>query len=134
MLLTLLRAKLHQATVTEANLHYTGSLTLDPDLMDAVGMVAHEKIDVYNISNGERFSTYIILGERGSGIVCLNGAAARKVQKGDQIIVAAYGQLTPSEAKTHRPKIAIIGENNTITHIKVEDPASIPDFLMNSPH
>jgi aspartate 1-decarboxylase len=105
MLITMLRAKLHRLTVTQADLNYIGSITLDPDLLDAAGLYEGEKVQIVNINNGERFETYTILGERGSGQVGLNGPAARRVQVGDVIIIIAYGHMTPEEAKTHVPKL-----------------------------
>ena len=95
MLITMLRAKLHRLTVTQADLNYIGSITLDPDLLDAAGLFEGEKVQIVNINNGERFETYTILGERGSGQVGLNGPAARRVQVGDVIIIIAYGHMTP---------------------------------------
>ena len=105
MLVTLMRSKLHRLTVTQANLNYIGSITLDPDLLDAAGLYEGEKVQIVNINNGERFETYIIVGERGSGQVGLNGPAARKVQVGDIIIVIAYGHMTPEEAAVRTPTL-----------------------------
>ena len=105
MLITMLRAKLHRLTVTQADLNYIGSITLDPDLLDAAGLYEGEKVQIVNINNGERFETYTILGERGSGQDGLNGPAARRVQVGDVIIVIAYGNMTPEEAEKHQPKL-----------------------------
>jgi len=105
MLITMLRAKLHRLTVTQADLNYIGSITLDPDLLDAAGLFEGEKVQIVNINNGERFETYTILGERGSGQVGLNGPAARRVQVGDVIIIIAYGHMTPEEAAKHQPKL-----------------------------
>lgn len=105
MLITLLRSKLHRLTVTQADLNYIGSITLDPDLMDAAGLFEGEKVQIVNINNGERFETYTIRGERGSGQVGLNGPAARRVQVGDIIIVIAYAQMTSEEASHHKPKL-----------------------------
>ena len=101
----MLRAKLHRLTVTQADLNYIGSITLDPDLLDAAGLYEGEKVQIVNISNGERFETYTIMGERGSGQVGLNGPAARRVQVGDVIIIIAYGHMTPEEAESHAPKL-----------------------------
>jgi aspartate 1-decarboxylase len=98
-----MRSKLHRLTVTQANLNYIGSITLDPDLLDAAGLYEGEKVQIVNVNNGERFETYTIVGERGTGQVGLNGPAARKVQVGDIIIVIAYGHMTPEEAATHKP-------------------------------
>lgn len=103
MLVTLMRSKLHRLSVTRANLNYIGSITLDPDLLDAAGLFEGEKVQIVNINNGERFETYTIVGERGSGQVELNGPAARRVQVGDVIIVIAYGHMTPEEAASHKP-------------------------------
>jgi aspartate 1-decarboxylase len=108
----LFRAKLHRVSVTEANLNYMGSITIDENLLDASGMFPNEKVQVVNINNGERFETYIIKGERGSGVICLNGPAARKVQQGDKLIVIAYGMLPLEEAKNFTPTVVYVDENN----------------------
>jgi aspartate 1-decarboxylase len=100
-----LKSKIHKATVTDANLNYEGSITIDEELIDAANMFVHEKVAVVNNNNGERFETYIIRGERGSGIICLNGAAARKVQKGDVIIIMSYAMLPLEEAKLLEPAV-----------------------------
>ncbi len=105
MLIEVLKSKIHRITVTEANLNYIGSITLDPLLMEAANMIEGEKVQVLNCMNGERLETYIITGERGSGVVCLNGPAARKVEPGDVVIVITYAQMTPEEAKTFKPSI-----------------------------
>ena len=105
MLIEVVKSKIHRITVTEANLDYMGSITLDEDLMDAANLIANEKVSIVNNNNGERFDTYIIKGERGSGVVCLNGAAARRVQKGDIIIVMAYALMDFEEAKAFKPAI-----------------------------
>jgi len=105
MLLTLLRSKIHCATVTEANLHYMGSITIDQDLMDACGMIAGEQVHVVNNMNGERVVTYIIAGPRGTGCICLNGAAARLFQVGDEVIIMAFAQMDEEEARTFSPKV-----------------------------
>ena len=114
MLLTLLKAKLHRATVTEANLNYTGSITIDKDLIDQAGIFIHEKVQIVNNNNGARFETYVIEGKNGSGVLCLNGAAARLVQPGDKVIIMAYAQMTPEEAQTHKPVVLLLGDNNQI--------------------
>ncbi len=106
MTIEVLKSKLHCVQVTEANLHYMGSITLDPDLMDAVDIIPGERVFIVDNNNGERFDTYTIAGERGSGCVCLNGAAARKVQVGDTIIIMSYARMTPDEARTFRPRVA----------------------------
>ena len=114
MLLTLLKAKLHRATVTEANLNYTGSITIDKDIIDQAGIFIHEKVQIVNNNNGARFETYVIEGKSGSGVLCLNGAAARLVQPGDKVIILAYAQMTPEEAQTHKPVVLLLGDNNQI--------------------
>lgn len=115
MLLTLLKSKIHCATVTEANLHYMGSITIDEDLMDACGMIAGEQVQVVNNMNGERVVTYIIAGPRKSGCICLNGAAARLFQVGDEVIIMAYAQMIPDEAKTFKPQVIFPeGKNNAL--------------------
>ena len=113
MMIEVLKSKLHCVTVTEANLNYMGSITIDEDLMDAAGMIAGEKVQVLDNNNGERFETYIIKGKRGSGCVCLNGAAARRVQVGDTVIIISYALLDFEEAKTFQPRI-VFPENNKI--------------------
>jgi aspartate 1-decarboxylase len=119
MLRIFLKAKIHRATVTKADLNYEGSLTIDRDLMDAAGIAEFEQIRVYNINNGERFETYAIEGKRGSGIFALNGAAARKGMVGDQIIIATYGLLTDSEAAGHTPTILLLdGQNKVKQHLE----------------
>jgi len=105
MFIHVLKSKIHRATITEANLNYIGSITLDEDLMDAANIIDGEKVAIVNNNNGERFETYVIAGERGSGMVCLNGAAARRGQPGDIIIVIAYAMMTQQEAKTFKPAI-----------------------------
>ena len=105
MLLTVLKSKIHCARVTEANLNYMGSITIDEDLMDAADMIEGEQVHIVNNNNGERFVTYVIKGERGKGQICLNGAAARLVQPDDVVIIMAYAQMTPEEAKAFRPTV-----------------------------
>ncbi|MDF1571704.1 MAG: aspartate 1-decarboxylase [Bacteroidales bacterium] len=105
MNIEIVKSKLHRVTITEANLNYVGSLTIDEDLMDAANLIENEKIQVVNINNGERLDTYVITGERGSGVICMNGAAARKVQVGDIIIIISYATMDFEEAKTFRPSI-----------------------------
>jgi len=114
MNITMLYSKLHRATVTEANLHYVGSITIDQELIDAANMRVGQKIDIVNINNGERFSTYIIPGEPGKKEICLNGAAARKVHVGDKIIIIAYATMTEEEADSFEPKIVILEDDNSI--------------------
>lgn len=114
MLLNLLKAKIHRARVTEANLNYEGSITIDKNLLEASGIYAHEQVHVVDIDNGERFVTYVIEGTPGSGAMCVNGAAARLVSPGDRIIVIAYCHATPEEARTHRPRVVLVEEGNKI--------------------
>jgi aspartate 1-decarboxylase len=113
-----LRAKLHRATVTEADLHYEGSCGIDEDLLDAADMKEFEKIELYNVNNGERFSTYIIKAARGSGAISLNGAAARKAHVGDLLIICTYAPISESELADHIPRIVLLGERNRIQSIK----------------
>ena len=113
MMIEVLKSKLHCVQVTEANLNYIGSITIDEDLMDAANLIAGEKVQVVNNNNGERFDTYIIRGERSSGCICLNGAAARKVQVGDTVIIISYALMDFEEAKTFRPTI-VFPENNRV--------------------
>ena len=111
MQIEVLKSKLHCVKVTEANLNYMGSITIDEDLMDAVGLIAGERVYIVNNNNGERFDTYIIKGERGSGCICLNGAAARKVQVGDIVIIMSYALMDYEEAKTFKPMVAFPDSN-----------------------
>jgi aspartate 1-decarboxylase len=115
MNITMLYSKIHRATVTDANLNYVGSITIDQELLDAAKMRVGQKIDIVNVNNGERFSTYIIAGERGKGDICLNGAAARKVHRGDKIIIIAYAMMSEKEADSYVPKIVILDDDNTIS-------------------
>lgn len=114
MQIEVLKSKLHCATVTEANLHYMGSITIDEDLLDAANMIAGEKVQIVNNNNGERFETYIIKGERGSGCVCLNGAAARKAVVGDVVIIISYALMDFEEAKTFKPTVVFPKEDNRL--------------------
>lgn len=114
MLRMMMNSKIHRATVTQADLNYVGSITIDQDILDAVGMLPNEKVHIVNNNNGARFETYIISGERGSGVICVNGAAARLVQKGDIVIIMSYAYVTNEEAPTHKPTVAIMDENNRI--------------------
>ena len=111
MLLNILKSKIHRVTITEANLDYIGSITIDEDLMDAVNLIENERVDIYNITNGERFSTYAIKGERGSGIIGINGAAAHKAGVGDLIIIASYASMDFEEAKTFTPSVVFPKDN-----------------------
>ncbi|MFZ5521840.1 MAG: aspartate 1-decarboxylase [Pseudomonadota bacterium] len=114
----MLRAKLHRATVTEADLTYEGSCGIDEDLLDAAGMREYERIELYNINNGERFSTYIIKAARGSGAISLNGAAARRAHVGDLLIICTYAPMTEEEAASHKPKIVLVDDNNRVKEIR----------------
>ncbi|GED61913.1 aspartate 1-decarboxylase [Lysinibacillus fusiformis] len=122
MLRMMMNSKIHRATVTQADLNYVGSITIDEDILDAVGMLPNEKVHVVNNNNGARFETYIIAGERGSGVICVNGAAARLVQRGDIVIIISYAYVDNDEAKNHRPTVAIMGESNTIKEMISYEP------------
>ena len=121
MYLNMLKGKIHRATVVQAELDYVGSITVDEDLLDASGILEYEKVQIVDINNGQRFETYTIAGERGSGMICLNGAAARCVQKGDKIIIMCYANLSAEEEKTHRPKLVVVDEYNKITRLKTNE-------------
>ncbi len=114
MWIHIFKSKIHRATVTEANLNYVGSITIDEALMEAANLIEGEKVQIVNNNNGERFETYIIRGERNTGMICLNGAAARKVQVGDTVIIMAYAMMTPEEAKTFKPSVVFPDEHNRI--------------------
>lgn len=117
MLIEMLYSKIHRATVTDANLNYVGSITVDEELLEASKMRVGQKVEILNINNGERFSTYIILGERGARDICLNGAAARKVHKGDKIIIVAYATYNDEERETYKPTVVLLDDENAITDI-----------------
>ncbi|MCD4713364.1 MAG: aspartate 1-decarboxylase [Clostridiales bacterium] len=121
MLLHMYKSKIHRATVTEANLNYVGSITIDQDLLDAAGILPGEKVQIVNNNNGARLETYTISGERGSGVICLNGAAARLVQPGDVVIIIAYCILDREEAKTFEPDVVFLDSNNKIVEITHEE-------------
>ncbi|MFD2445829.1 aspartate 1-decarboxylase [Bacillus sp. CGMCC 1.16607] len=126
MFRTMMNGKIHRARVTEADLNYVGSITIDQDILDAVGMVANEKVQIVNNNNGSRFETYIIPGERGSGVICVNGAAARLVQKGDVVIIISYVLVAEEKIESHKPKVAIMDENNQIVErISAEPPLTV---------
>ena len=114
----MLRAKIQRITVTERNVEYEGSLTLDAELMRACDMLPHERVDVYDVKNGKRFSTYLIEGSPGSGICCVNGAAAHLVEVGDRLILCSYASLEESEVRAHRPKVVLVTEENRIRLVK----------------
>ena len=117
MTITMLKAKIHRATVTQAELDYVGSITVDMDLLEQAGILEYEKVQIVDVNNGSRFETYTISGERGSGVMCLNGAAARMVQTGDKIILMAYAQVTPEEASELRPTVLFVDEKNKVTKV-----------------
>jgi aspartate 1-decarboxylase len=117
MTIEMLHSKIHRATVTDANLNYVGSITIDQDLLDATGMRVGQKVEILNIDNGERFSTYIIVGERGKRDICLNGAAARKVQKGDKVIIVAYATYEEKELDDYKPQVVLVDDDNKITEV-----------------
>ena len=117
MYLNMLKGKIHRATVMQAELDYVGSITVDEDLLEASGILEYEKVQIVDINNGERFETYTIAGERGSGMICLNGATARCVQKGDKIIIMCYCQMTPEEVKENPPKVVFVDEKNRISRV-----------------
>lgn len=114
MLLHILKSKIHKAVVTEANLNYVGSITIDEVLMEAANIFEGERVQIVDNNNGSRFETYVIRGERNSGVICLNGAAARLVQPGDIVIIMAYALMTPEEAKTHKPSLVFPNEKNRL--------------------
>ena len=117
MNITLLKGKIHRATVKQAALDYVGSITIDEALMEASGIVEYEKVHIADVDNGSRFETYVIAGERGSGLICLNGAAARRVSVGDKIIIMCYADMTPEEAKAHKPKVVFVDDANRVSKI-----------------
>jgi aspartate 1-decarboxylase len=121
MFRTMMSAKIHRATVTEANLNYIGSITIDEDIMDAAGILENEKVQIVNNNNGARLETYVIKGERGSGVICLNGAAARLVQVGDKVIIIAYKLVSEDKVHEHKPKIAFMDEQNQIIELAGEE-------------
>lgn len=120
MFITLMKSKIHRATVTEANLNYVGSITIDRELMEAADIFENEKVQIVDNNNGNRFETYVIPGKRGSGVVCLNGAAARLVQPGDIIIIITYGVFSREEAGLHKPSVIFVDEKNRIQARKTE--------------
>lgn len=117
MAITMLKGKIHRATVTQAALDYVGSITIDEDLMDAAHILEYERVEIADVDNGERFATYVIAGERGSGIICLNGAAARCVSQGDKVIIMAYDTVEPEQAKSRKPHVVFVDDRNAITRV-----------------
>lgn len=114
MQLTMFKSKIHRATVTQCDMNYEGSITVDSDLLDKAGILPYEQVDVLNINTGGRFTTYTISGKAGSGIIGINGAAARLAYKGDLVIICAYGQMSEDEAKSHKPRVLVMGDENKI--------------------
>lgn len=119
---TFMKSKIHRAKITEANLNYVGSITIDQDIMDTVDILPHEKVQIVNNNNGARFETYVIPGQRGSGVICLNGAAARLVQKGDIVIIISYAMVSESELATFKPKVAIMNDKNEVEQMLEQEP------------
>ena len=117
MQLTMLKGKIHRAVVKQAELNYVGSITIDPKLMEAAGILEYEQVQIFDVENGNRFETYTIDGEPGSGMICLNGAAARQVQVGDHVIIMAYCQMDAKEAADHKPKVVFVDEENHISRV-----------------
>ena len=117
MTIQMLKGKIHRAVVVQAELDYVGSITVDPELMEAAGIIEYEKVQIVDVENGSRFETYTIAGEPGSGMICLNGAAARMVQVKDHIIIMSYCDMTPEEAKSHKPKVVFVDEENKIKRV-----------------
>ena len=117
MQLTMLKGKIHRAIVKQAELNYVGSITIDPELMEAAGILEYEQVQIVDVENGNRFETYTIDGEPGNGMICLNGAAARQVQVGDHVIIMAYCQMDTNEAKEHKPKVVFVDEDNHISRV-----------------
>ena len=117
MMLHMLKGKIHRATVVQAELDYVGSITVDQDLLDAAGILEYEKVQIVDVNNGSRFETYTISGERGSGMICLNGAAARCVSTGDKVIIMCYAELSAEEAKTHKPQVVFVDDDNRIERV-----------------
>ncbi len=116
MELSILKSKIHRAVITQAELNYVGSITIDEDLMDAAGIFEYEHVHIVNVNSGSRIETYVIAGQRGSGMICLNGAAARSGQKGDHVIIMSYAAMTPDELRTHKPKVVFVDDTNHIFH------------------
>ena len=117
MEISMLKSKIHRAVITQAELNYVGSVTIDEELMEAAGLYEYERVHISNVNSGSRIETYVIAGERGSGVICLNGAAARSGQQGDHVIIMAYANMAPDEIKTHRPKVVFVGDKNKIVRV-----------------
>lgn len=134
MTISMLKSKIHRATVMQAALDYVGSITVDEDLLDAAGILEYEKVQIVDINNGQRFETYTIAGERGSGMICLNGAAARCVSVKDKIIIMAYADMTPEEAKTVKPKVVFVDDKNSISRVtNYEKHGNLFDIMKEEP-
>ena len=117
MQISMLKSKIHRAVITQAELNYVGSVTIDEELMTAAGLYEYERVHIVNVNSGSRIETYVIAGEGGSGVICLNGAAARSGQKGDHVIIMAYADMTPNELKSHRPKVVFVGDRNEVLQV-----------------
>ncbi|MDO5126488.1 MAG: aspartate 1-decarboxylase [Eubacteriales bacterium] len=117
MQIHVLKSKIHRVTVVQAELDYVGSITIDEDLMKVAGILEYEKVQIVDINNGNRFETYVIAGEAGSGMICLNGAAARMVSTGDKVIIMCYAEMTPEEYETNKPKVVFVDDNNHVTRV-----------------
>ncbi len=117
MEISMLKSKIHRAVITQAELNYVGSITIDEALMEAAGLYEYERVHISNVNSGSRIETYVIAGERGSGVICLNGAAARSGQKGDRLIIMAYANMSPEEIKNHHPKVVFVGDDNEIIRV-----------------
>ena len=131
MTLEMLKSKIHRATVTQSALDYIGSITVDETLMEAAGLTEYEKVEIADVDNGARFSTYVICGEANSGIICLNGAAARMVSTGDKVIIMSYAQMTPEEIKENPPKVVFVNDDNTISRItRYEKHGKLSDLIL----
>jgi aspartate 1-decarboxylase len=132
MFLSMLKAKIHRATVTDANLEYQGSVTVDRDLLEAAGILPHEAVDIYDVTNGARLTTYTLEAPAGSGTLCINGAAAHHVRKGDVVILCAYAHMELEEARAHQPKVVLVDGSNRIVSVsryvsgRLKEPGSIP--------
>ena len=129
MNIKMLKGKIHRATVVQAELEYIGSITVDKDLLEASGILEYEKVQIVNINNGSRFETYTIAGERGSGLICLNGAAARCVQVGDKIIIMAYCNMDEKEAKDHKPRVVFVDEKNKIEKLSRYERPGLLEYI-----
>jgi aspartate 1-decarboxylase len=129
-----LKSKIHRATVVQAELNYVGSITIDETLLEAAGILEYEKVQIADVDNGARFETYAIAGEAGSGMICLNGAAARMVSTGDKVIIMSYAQMTPEESRIHPPRVVFVDEKNQITSVtRYEKHGELKDMMEEMP-